>query len=165
MGTEAVGRIMQLLTFTLQEEIFALDISRVREVMDFTTVTKVPRTPAYMSGVINLRGVVVPVVDMRLKFGMSPTEKTVNTCVIIVELKLAGETVVVGAMADSVREVIDLAPALIEPPPRIGTSLNTDFIRGMGKHDDSFVMILDIDRCFSGDEMELSFGSEMVANG
>ena len=163
MGSDSTGNAMQLLTFTLGEEIFALDIGRVREVMDYTTVTKVPRTPEYMSGVINLRGVVVPVVDMRRKFGMSPTEKTVNTCVIIVELQLEGETVVLGTIADSVREVIDLEPSQIEPAPRIGTSLNTEFIKGMGKQNETFVIILDIDRCFSGDTFDLP--SDLVSNG
>ena len=163
MESDSTGSVTQLLTFTLGEEIFALDIARVREVMDYTTVTKVPRTPEYMSGVINLRGVVVPVVDMRRKFGMSPTEKTVNTCVIIVELVLEGETVVVGAMADSVCEVIDLESAQIEPAPRIGTSLNTEFIKGMGKHNEIFIIILDIDRCFSGDTFDLT--NDLVANG
>ena len=163
MESDSTGSVTQLLTFTLGEEIFALDIARVREVMDYTTVTKVPRTPEYMSGVINLRGVVVPVVDMRRKFGMSPTEKTVNTCVIIVELVLEGETVVVGAMADSVCEVIDLESAQIEPAPRIGSSLNTEFIKGMGKHNEIFIIILDIDRCFSGDTFDLAH--DLVANG
>lgn len=163
MESDSTGSATQLLTFTLGEEVFALDIARVREVMDYTTVTKVPRTPEYMSGVINLRGVVVPVVDMRRKFGMSPTEKTVNTCVIIVELVLEGETVVVGAMADSVCEVVDLESAQIEPAPRIGTSLNTEFIKGMGKHNDTFIIILDIDRCFSGEVFDLA--NNLVANG
>ena len=148
-----VAETNQYLTFMLEEEVFALDIHKVREVLDFSTVTKVPRTPEFMRGVINLRGTVVPVVDMRLKFGMARTENTVNTCIIIVELVVSGETVVVGAMADSVREVIDLEPEQIEPAPRIGTSLQTEFIRGMGKHNDNFLIILDIDAVFSTDEL------------
>src|SRR5512136_159595 len=108
----------QYLTFKLADEVFALDIGKVREVLDFTTVTKVPQTPDFMRGVINLRGNVVPVVDMRLKFGLSLTEKTVNTCVIITEVNLDGEGTVLGAMADSVQEVLDLEQGEIEPPPR-----------------------------------------------
>ena len=100
---------------------FALDVAKVREVLDFTTITKIPRTPEFMRGVINLRGNVVPVVDLRLGFGMSKTEKTVNTCIIVVEVELEGESTVIGALADSVEEVIDLEPDQIEPPPRIGT--------------------------------------------
>jgi purine-binding chemotaxis protein CheW len=143
----------QYLTFTLAEEVFALDIGKVREVLDYTTITKVPRTPEFMCGVINLRGNVVPVVDMRLKFGMPATEKRVNTCIIIVEVTVDGETTVLGALADSVREVLELEPEQIEQAPRIGTRLNIDFIMGMGKQGDGFVMILNIDRIFSADEL------------
>ncbi len=145
----------QYLTFTLDEELFALDIAKVREVLDFTTITKVPKTPEFMRGVINLRGSVVPVVDLRLKFGMSRTEKTVNTCIIITEVTVDNETTVLGALADSVQEVMDLEPDRIEPAPKIGTHLNTEFIRGMGKRDNTFVIILDIDRVFSTDELAL----------
>jgi purine-binding chemotaxis protein CheW len=106
-----------------------------------------------MRGVINLRGSVVPVIDMRLKFDMPRTEKTVNTCIIIAEVSLDGETVILGALADSVQEVLDFEPEQIEPAPRIGTKLRTEFIRGIGKRDNHFVMILDIDRIFSADEL------------
>lgn len=153
---------MQYLTFRLEDEVFALDITQVREVLDFTTVTKVPRTPDFMRGVINLRGSVVPVVDMRLKFGMSRTEQTVNTCIIIVEINLEGEKLVIGALADSVQEVIEIEPGQIEPPPRIGTRLNTEFIQGMGKRDEQFIIILDINKIFSTDELAV-FSGESVA--
>lgn len=152
---ENISDATQYLTFRLDDEVFALDISRVREVLDVTTVTKVPRTPEFMRGVINLRGSVVPVVDMRLKFGMSRTEQTVNTCIIIVEVALKGETLVLGALADSVQEVVEMEPGQIEPPPRIGTRLSTEFIKGMGKRDDEFIIILEIDRIFSTDELSL----------
>jgi purine-binding chemotaxis protein CheW len=155
MSTAEMTETTQYLTYKLGEEVFALDISKVREVLDFTTVTKVPRTPEFMRGVINLRGSVVPVVDLRLKFGMSATEKTVNTCVIIVEVTVDGETTVLGALADSVQEVIDLAQGQIEPAPKIGSKLNTDFIKGMGKQDERFIIILDIDKVFSVDELSL----------
>ena len=145
----------QYLTFKLADEVYALDISKVREVLEFTSVTKVPRTPEFMRGVINLRGGVVPVVDMRLKFGMSRTEKSINTCVVIVEIEVDGEKTVLGAMVDSVQEVIELEPAQIEPPPKIGLRLKTDFIKGMGKHNEQFLIILDIDRVFSTDELML----------
>ncbi|MDA8242257.1 MAG: chemotaxis protein CheW [Nitrospiraceae bacterium] len=162
MSVAGIFETTQYLTFKLEDEVFALDISKVREVLDFTTVTKVPRTPDFMRGVINLRGSVVPVVDMRLKFGMEATEKTVNTCIIITEISLDGETTVLGALADSVQEVIDLEPDQIEPPPRIGTRLKTEFIKGMGKRDDRFLMILDIDTVFSADELSLVQGTEPV---
>jgi len=153
MNTADVMESTQHLTFKLEDEIFALDIAKVREVLDFTTVTKVPRTPEFMRGVINLRGSVVPIVDLRLKFGMPMTEKTVSTCVIIVEVTVDNETTVLGALADSVQEVIDLDPDHIEPAPRIGTRLNTEFIKGMGKHGDQFVIILDIDKAFTTNEL------------
>jgi purine-binding chemotaxis protein CheW len=149
----------QYLSFKLRDEIFALDIGKVREVLDFTMVTKVPQTPDFMRGVINLRGNVVPVVDMRLKFNMPITEKTVNTCIIITEIEVDGEDTIIGAMADSVQEVLDLETGQIEPPPRIGSKLNTDFIMGMGKHNDQFIIILDIDKVFSADELSRVNGS------
>jgi purine-binding chemotaxis protein CheW len=153
MSVPGITVTTQYLTFKLGDEIFALDVAKVREILDFTTVTKVPQTPDFMRGVINLRGSVVPVVDMRLKFGMSSTEKTVNTCIVVVEVSLDEENIILGALADSVQEVIDLEPDQIEPAPRIGTGLRTEFIRGMGKSDSRFIMILDIDRVFSAGEL------------
>ena len=165
MSVATITGTTQYLTYRLGEEVFALDIGKVREVLDFTTVTKVPRTPEFMRGVINLRGSVVPVVDLRLKFGMTKTEKTVNTCVIIVEVTVDGETTVLGCLADSVQEVMDLGPGHIEPAPRIGTKLNTDFIKGMGKHDERFIIILDIDKVFSVDELSLVQATKAQAAG
>jgi len=165
MSLTGIIETTQYLTFKLDSEIFALDISKVREVLDFTSITRVPRTPDFMRGVINLRGTVVPVVDMKLKLGMPGTEKTINTCIIIVELELDGDMVVLGALADSVQEVIELEPDNIEPPPRIGTGLNIEFIRGMGKRDDSFIIILDIDKVFSVDEISLVQDAEIAARG
>ncbi|TWJ26463.1 chemotaxis protein CheW [Geobacter argillaceus] len=155
MAATEVGESTQYLTFTLDEELFALDIAKVREVLDYTSITKVPQTPDFMRGVINLRGSVVPVVDMRSKFNMPVAETTVNTCIIIVEVDIDGEGTVLGAMADSVQEVLELGPEQIEPPPRIGTKLRTDFIKGMGKRDDHFVIILDIDKVFSASELTM----------
>ena len=155
MAAEDLEQMNQYLTFKLDEEVFALEIGKVREVLDFTDVTKVPQTPHFMRGVINLRGSVVPVVDMRVKFSMSEAEATVNTCIIITEVVMDGEPSVLGALVDSVQEVLDLDPDQIEPPPRIGTKLDTEFIRGMGKHNDDFIIILDINRVFSADEISL----------
>ncbi len=153
MGVASITESIQYLTFKLADEIFALDVAKVREILEVTTITKVPQTPDFMRGVINLRGSVVPVVDMRLKFGMSMTEQTVNTCIIVVEINLDGDSLVLGALADSVQEVVEMEAESIEPAPHIGTKLNTDFIRGMGKIDDHFVMILDIDKIFSSAEL------------
>jgi purine-binding chemotaxis protein CheW len=144
----------QYLAFNLDSEIFAFDISKVREVLEFDKVTRVPQTPDMMKGVINLRGSVVPVVDMRIKFGMGETEKTVNTVIIIIEIELDGTSTMIGALVDSVQEVIDLDSEHIEPPPKIGTKLNTEFIRGMGKQGDQFLIILDIEKVFSSEELD-----------
>jgi purine-binding chemotaxis protein CheW len=163
MSSASVMEITQYLTFKLNNEVFALDITKVREVLDFTTITRVPRTPEFMRGVINLRGSVVPVVDLRLKFGMTKTEKTVNTCIIITEVELEGETTILGALADSVQEVIDLMPDHIEPAPKIGTHLNTEFIKGMGKQNERFIIILDINKVFSAEEIALVQGAEKEA--
>ena len=145
----------QYLTFRLGEEVFGLQIAKVREVLDYTSVTRVPQTPAFMRGVINLRGTVVPVVDMRLKFGLEETDWTVNTCIIIVEVELDNETTILGALADSVQEVMELGPEQIEPAPKIGTRLKTEFIKGMGKVAEKFVILLNIDRVFSSEELVL----------
>ncbi|MDY0385156.1 MAG: chemotaxis protein CheW [Geobacter sp.] len=162
MSVNSITETVQYLTFKLDEEVFALDVAKVREILEYNSVTKVPQTPEFMRGVINLRGSVVPVIDMRLKFGMSATEQTVNTCIIVVEVNMEGETSVLGALADSVQEVVEMEPEQIEPAPHIGTRLNTNFIKGMGKHEGDFVMILDIDKVFSEGEIAavaLSSGS------
>ena len=153
----------QYLTFTLADEVFAVDVARVREILEITSITKVPQVPDFMRGVINLRGCVVPVIDLRLKFAMEETAQTVNTCIIVVEVMMDGENIVLGALADSVQEVIEMEPSQIEAAPHIGTHLKTEFIRGMGKHDGRFVMILDIDKVFSSVEMEAVQGQDSAA--
>ncbi|WP_420265883.1 chemotaxis protein CheW [Candidatus Magnetominusculus dajiuhuensis] len=153
MAVTGITETTQYLTFVLDEETFAIDISKVREVLEYTTVTRVPQMPSYMNGVINIRGSVVPVVDLSVKFGMRQFEKTVNTCVIIVEVMIGKTQTVLGAVVDSVQEVMELEADNIEPAPSIGTALDTNFIKGMGKRNDRFTIILDIDRVFSTDDM------------
>lgn len=155
MAEKLKNETNQYLTFHLDQERFSLDISQVREVLDFTSVTKVPRTPDFMRGVINLRGGVVPVIDLRLKMGMPETVKTVNTRIIIVEVMIDGDATVLGVIADSVEEVCDIDSDMILPPPKIGTRLKTEFMRGMGKLGEEFVIILDIDKVFSSDELAI----------
>ncbi|MBN1931963.1 MAG: chemotaxis protein CheW [Desulfobacterales bacterium] len=152
MSSGEITKATQYFTFTLGQEDFALEIAKVREVLDYTTITKVPRMPEYLRGVINLRGNVVPVIDLRLKLGMSAIQKTVDTCIVIVEIEMDGEIMQMGALADSVKEVIDLDPAQIAPAPRIGTKLKNEFIKGMGKQDEKFLIILDIDRILTANE-------------
>jgi purine-binding chemotaxis protein CheW len=153
MSAQAVQEKSTYLTFGLGEETFAMDVSNVREVLDVIDVTKVPRTPDYMLGVINLRGGVVPVVDMRIKFGLPATEESVDTCIIVTEVDLDGESTIIGALADSVQEVFEMAADEIEPPPSLGMRLNAEFVKGMGKRDDRFIIILDVNRIFSTEEL------------
>lgn len=148
-----ISEVRQYLTFILDDELFAVDVVKVREVLDYTTITKIPRTPEYMRGVINLRGSVVPVIDLRLKFGMSKTENTINTCIIVMEVQTDNETIILGALSDSVQEVFELEPDQIEPAPKIGTHFNAEFLKGMGKRNDNFIMILDIDKVFTFEEL------------
>ncbi len=153
MSVANVMETCQYLTFRLGQEDFALEINTVREVLDLINITKIPRTPEYMKGVINLRGNVVPIIDLRLNLGMESAERTVDTCIIIVEVDFDGEAMQIGALADSVQEVIDIDPDNIEPAPKIGINLNTDFIKGMGKRDDKFIIILDINKVLSSEEL------------
>jgi len=153
MSVSSINGTRQYLTFQLGDEVFAIDVANVREILEFNSVTRVPRSPEYMRGVINLRGSVVPVFDMRLKFGMTGTQRTINTCIVVVEVSYEGEDIIIGALVDSVQEVFELEADQIEPAPRIGTHLRTEFIKGMGKRDDRFIIILDIDKVFSAEEI------------
>ncbi len=143
----------QYLSFTLREEAFSVEISKVREVLDVTTLTKIPRMPDYLAGVINLRSNVVPVVDLGVVLGMPAIEKTVNTCIMIVDINVAGEAapVQMGVLTDSVQAVLDLSEEDIESVPKMGTNLNTDFIKGMGRMNEKFLILLDIDRVLSSE--------------
>ncbi len=156
MATDKSNLVSQYLTFTLAEELFALNISSVKEVLEHTKITKVPRTPEHMCGVINLRGHAVPIVDLRLKFSMERGEITVNTCLIIVEVGREGESVALGALVDSVREVIDMTGDEVEPAPKMGAAIDTEFIRGMARRNDEFIIILDIDKILSAEELNIA---------
>ncbi len=145
----------QFVTFSLGEDLFGVEVNRTREILSLTPVTKVPQTPDYLLGVINLRGQVVPVVDMRLKLGLPANAETKDTCIIVVDVLVDGEILTVGALVDAVREVLDIRSDQIEPPPRLGTRLNTEFINGMGKVDEQFMIWLNIDRIFNSDEFAL----------
>ncbi len=152
MQEEGAG--CRFLTFTLGEVFFALDIYSVREILDLQDITRIPGAQEYMRGVVNVRGTAVPVMDLRMKFGLGRVEKTLNTRVVIVEIKKNDSTVVVGAMADSVKEVLELEPDAIDPPPAMGAAVRTDFIRGIGKHGGRFILILDVDKVFTSEEVQ-----------
>ena len=147
--------IRQYLTFKLGDELFAVHVAQVREILEVSQITKVPTAPAYMRGVVNVRGQATPVVDLRARFGLSHGKDTVHTRIIVMELELDGEATILGGLADSVHEVIELEPANINPPPRIAMRWRTGFIQGMGKRGDDFIIILDVNAVFSSEELAL----------
>ena len=151
-----IAETRQYMTFKLGDELFAIDVARVREVLEVSQITKVPTAPPYMRGVVNVRGQATPVVDLRLRFGLPKGTDTVHTRIIVMELELDGEATVLGGIADSVHEVIELEPGSIDPPPRIAMRWRTDFIQGMGKRGDEFIIVLDVNAVFSSEELALA---------
>jgi len=137
------------LTFTLGEEGYGLEILKVREIIGLMEITSVPQTPGFIKGVINLRGKVIPVIDLRLKFGMEEAEVTEETCIIVVDI---GE-MLMGILVDTVSEVVDIPAEKIEPPPTFGSNISTAFILGMGKYQDNVKILLDIARVLSQEEL------------
>ncbi len=143
----------QYLTFALGDEVFAMDIRTVREIIQHGAMTTVPLMPDFVRGVINLRGAVVPVIDLQARFGRPAAKVSKKTCVIIFDSVRDGERVELGLMVDAVSEVIEIAAGQIEPPPNFGTAVRRDFIKGMGKVASRFVIILEPDRAFDVGEM------------
>jgi purine-binding chemotaxis protein CheW len=154
---EAVGaaaaKAGKYLTFKLGAEEYGLEILKVQEIIKMMDITKVPRTPEFVRGVINLRGKVIPVVDLRLKFNMEAKAATEKTCVIVVQVAHTGGRVTMGTIVDEVSEVLDIVGEQIEPAPEFGTTVDTDFILGMGKVARKVVMLLDIDKVLSTGEL------------
>jgi purine-binding chemotaxis protein CheW len=144
---------VQYLTFSLGDEVFAMDIRTVREIIQHAAMTVVPLMPNFVRGVINLRGAVVPVIDLQSRFGRATTVVGKKTCIVIFDASSDGEKMELGLMVDAVSEVIDILPAQIEPPPHFGTSIQRDFIRGMGKVDGEFIVILEPERALNVDDM------------
>lgn len=147
--------INQYLTFSLDDGLYAVSIDSVREVLEYTKITSLPRAADYMKGIIKLRGQGVPVIDLGIKFGMTETPIGKDTAIIVMDVESDDGTVIVGALADTVHEVIDIASDKIEPAPRLETNLAAEFIRGVSGMDDGFVVILDIGRVFNSDEVEM----------
>ncbi len=141
------------LTFALGPEEYGLEILKVREIMGIMEITAVPQTPAHVRGVINLRGKVIPVIDLRAKFGMETTETTDQTCIIVVEITQKGQGFNTGIVVDRVQEVLDIAGENIEDTPQFGSNVATDFILGMGKIGDSVKILLDIDKVLVADDL------------
>jgi len=144
------------ITFKLGDELFATDVARVREVLDLSEITRVPTAPAYMRGVVNVRGSAVPVVDLRLKFGLPATADTVDTRIVVFELELDDELAIVGGLADSVHEVLELERSQIREPPRIAMRWRAEMIEGLGKKGEQFIIVLDIARVFAADQALLA---------
>ena len=148
------------LTFTLGRETFAMDIRFIKEILQYSSVTGVPLMPAFIRGVINLRGAVVPVIDLAVRFDRPPTEVDKRTCVVILEVQHGTSSLVLGAMVDNVTEVLEIAAGDIEAAPAFGSSLRSEFIRGVGKVGGRFVILLDVNHVLSLEEMtELCAGS------
>ncbi|HKV62815.1 MAG TPA: chemotaxis protein CheW [Candidatus Acidoferrum sp.] len=143
----------QYLTFFLADEEYAINIQRVKEIIEYTTVTKVPRVPEWIRGVINLRGNVVPVVDLTVRFGLDERPVTKTTCIVIVEIEQDSERTVMGVIADAVNQVIDLSSKDIEEPPAFGTRVRLEYLFGMGKLGKKFALILNIDSVLSNTEL------------
>ncbi|HEX8989938.1 MAG TPA: chemotaxis protein CheW [Rhodocyclaceae bacterium] len=149
----AAAEANQFLTFTLGGEMFAVGILNVKEIIEYGTLTAIPMMPAFIRGVINLRGAVVPVIDLAVRFGGKPTEVARRTCIVIAEVRQDEGRHDIGIMVDAVSEVLEIGAADIEPPPAFGARIRTDFIAGMGKVNANFVIILDILRVLSVEEM------------
>ena len=143
------------LTFALGPEEYGLEILKVREIIGYMEITAVPQTPAHVKGVINLRGQVIPVIDLRAKFGMETAEVTEETCIIVVETSQGDRKFSTGIVVDHVQEVLDIAGGDIEEAPQFGSSVNTNFILGMGKIGETVKILLDIDRVLAGDCVDL----------
>ena len=148
--TVASSREGKYLSFALSNEEYGLEILKVREIIGDMEITAVPQTPPYVKGVINLRGQVIPVIDLRTKFGMETTEVTDKTCIIVVEVEQANKTFNTGIIVDHVQEVLDISVEQIEDAPQFGSSVETDYILGMGKIGDSVKILLDIDKVMAG---------------
>ncbi len=151
----------KFLTFLMADEKYGLEILKVREIIGMMGITHVPTTPAFIRGVINLRGKIIPVVDLRLKFGMEAKEDGQRTCIIVVQLSLSrsAQDLTMGIIVDEVSDVLDIDPGQIEPPPVFGANIRTDFILGMGKTEQKVMTLLDIDRVLTEQEATLVEGS------
>ena len=148
-------QVRQYLTFTLGSEVFAIGILAIKEIIEYSTLTTVPMMPTYVRGVINLRGAVVPVLDLSVRFGKAPSPVTKKTCIVIIEISTAGERQDVGVVVDAVDSVLDIPPDQIEPPPAFGARIGTDFIEGMGKVNGRFVILLAVNSVLAPEEAAL----------
>lgn len=150
--TETKIKINSYLSFMLGDEVFASNVSKVLNILEMCKITKIPKSPPYMKGVINLRGKVLPLVDTRVKFELPPTEFTANTCILVLDIEIDDESVMVGALVDSVQEVLEIKDNEIQPAPNVGKKYRSEFIQGMFLADDGFYILLEMDKIFSIDD-------------
>jgi purine-binding chemotaxis protein CheW len=153
MQTRALHEAQQVLTFHIGGDTYAIDILRVREIVEYQTVTRVPTAPAWIRGVVNLRGSVVPALDLAVKLGLPGAPVGRRTCIVLVEVELQGEETVLGIIADAVDQVVDLSPADVQPPPSFGARVHPDYLLGLAKLDSRLALLLDIDRILTTDEL------------
>ena len=152
---EGATKINSYLTFKVGDEMFGANVAKVINILEMTKITKVPKSPLYMKGVINLRGSVLPLIDTRIKFDLGETIYTTSTCILVLDIELNNESVHVGALVDSVQEVIEIEDNQIQPPPSIGSKYKSEFIEGMAKINNEFIMLLNMDMIFSTHEISL----------
>ncbi len=157
---EVTKELQSFLTFNLNKEVFALEIKKVVEILEVPHITHIPKAPDYMKGVVNLRGQVIPLIDTCLKFGLPAIEVTKNTCIIIIDIEAGDKKIRFGAMVDQVQEVLEKEEGSLVPSPSIEASYNLDFIKGIIKDKDKFIIVLDIDKTFSVEEVNLLRKSE-----
>lgn len=149
-----IGQLTSFLSFKLENENFTIPVMKIMEILEVPKITKVPQSPNFLVGVINLRGAVLPVIDSRVKFGMTPIEYTINTCILVLSIEVNDEVIEVGALVDSVSEVFELNETKILPSPTIATKYRADYVKGMIQEGDHFLMVLDIDKVFSSNDLE-----------
>jgi len=154
-------KVLTYLSFLLDDEYFAVDVTKVLTILEIKPITKVPNSPEYMSGVINLRGNVLPVIDMRIKFGMTPIVFTKNTCIVVLSVNIEDEPVQLGILVDAIDRVTEIKEKEIEPVPTIGTKYKTEFIHGLYKLKDGFILLLDINLIFNSDTKIISKDTEI----
>jgi purine-binding chemotaxis protein CheW len=147
--------VTSYLTFKLGDELFAANVTKVIEILEIPKITRVPRSPEFMRGVVNLRGNVLSVIDSRIKFGLPPTEDTINTCIIVMTIEIENQDITLGIIADAVKEVVEIDQQSIQSPPEMGSKYKTEFIDGMVKSGDQFIMLLNIDLLFSSQEASI----------
>ena len=162
--TTEIGKVQQYLTFLLAHDEYAIELLRAREIIEYGAVTHVPGMPACFRGVINLRGSVLPVVDLAVKFGLTVSEPTKQTCIVVVEASLDHRPTALGVLADEVNQVIELGDRQIQPPPAFGTRIRADYLRGLGEVESGFVLLLDIDRILTVDELLAASTPEAFAD-